>query len=396
MKIFYLTSHSVYNPGANANRLLCISRGLVALGHNVSIIHTATIDNPNYKINNTVYGNIIAFYYRKKKYTIFGRLSFALLSFFSSLKSYFLVSQEARLCKVFVISLDTLFLNKLIYFLLGLNNKVFLVKEVLEYPLYEREKLSKVKNYYYRLNYHLEYKIFKYYIPISKSLDIYLRMNVNKNIQTEIIPICVELERFSNNTTKHVTLNPYIAYCGDMSNNKDGIDILLDAFENVYRKHPNYNLVLIGSGDGSYYNSLLKKREFLLSRDNIHFIGKVERDEMPGYLQHANLLVLTRPLNKQTEGGLPTKLGEYLATGNPVIVSDVSDIKYYLKPYYAAFIVKPDSVTDATNKIIEAIENATLSNKIGGNGRKIAEDVFSEIKIAEKLIHFLQKISNND
>ena len=42
------------------------------------------------------------------------------------------------------------------------------------------------------------------------------------------------------------------------------------------------------------------------------------------------MLVLARPDNIQAKGGFPTKLGEYLATGNPVVVTKVGEIPNYL------------------------------------------------------------------
>jgi glycosyltransferase involved in cell wall biosynthesis len=396
MNIFYLTNHSVYKVGANSNRILCISKGLISLGHNTTIIHTAAIDIPKKVIDECIYGKIFNPTCKKKKYTLIGRTSFAILSFLACIKCYIYIKRELKTSKAYIIVVDTLFLNKFIYFLLHQHKNAVLVKEVLEFPLHDRVKLSLINNLYYKLNYFLEYTIFDFYMPISTAIDNYIHSKTKKKIiQSEIIPICVQMDRFSDKTSCHNNFKPYIAYCGDMSNNKDGVEILLDSFEQVFSRHPEFSLVLIGTGIGNYYNELLKKQEILHSNKNIHFVGSKSREEMPGYLTNANILALTRPQNKQTEGGLPTKLGEYLATGNPVIVSDVSDISYYLKPYNAAFIIKPGSVEDATEKLLLAIESPELSAEKGKNGRIASEELFSETKVAEKIVSFLKKISTD-
>jgi glycosyltransferase involved in cell wall biosynthesis len=66
-------------------------------------------------------------------------------------------------------------------------------------------------------------------------------------------------------------------------------------------------------------------REYRLE-GRIQWKGEVPRDQIPAILQHASLLVLPRPESKQAQGGFPTKLGEYLATGNPVCSTRVGEI----------------------------------------------------------------------
>ena len=54
-------------------------------------------------------------------------------------------------------------------------------------------------------------------------------------------------------------------------------------------------------------------------------------------------MALARPTNKQAEGGFPTKLGEYLATGNTVVVTNVGEIGEFLHDKVNAFVSDPDS-----------------------------------------------------
>ena len=59
---------------------------------------------------------------------------------------------------------------------------------------------------------------------------------------------------------------------------------------------------------------------------------------MPKYLCNAKLLALARPDSIQAQGGFPTKLGEYLATGRPVVVTKVGEIPDYLEDGVNAFL----------------------------------------------------------
>lgn len=69
-------------------------------------------------------------------------------------------------------------------------------------------------------------------------------------------------------------------------------------------------------------------------------MGDVHRDKVPELLCRSKILALARPDNLQSEGGFPTKLGEYLSTGNLVIITDVGDIPFYLKDGESALIAK--------------------------------------------------------
>lgn len=59
---------------------------------------------------------------------------------------------------------------------------------------------------------------------------------------------------------------------------------------------------------------------------------------MPQMLKNAEALVLDRPNSLQAQYGFPTKLGEYLLTGNPVVVTKVGDIPLYLKDGVSALL----------------------------------------------------------
>ena len=52
----------------------------------------------------------------------------------------------------------------------------------------------------------------------------------------------------------------------------------------------------------------------------MEFTGRTSPEVMPQILTDASILALARPNNVQSQNGFPTKLGEYLATGNPVAI----------------------------------------------------------------------------
>ncbi len=178
----------------------------------------------------------------------------------------------------------------------------------------------------------------------------------------------------------------YIAYCGSATNNKDGVDILIQAFAIFSQRHSDYKLYIIGKSpeySDDYNNLDLVKN---LGIDNsVVFKGVVPSQDLPQMLLDAEFLVLARPDNLQAKYGFPTKLGEYLLTGNPVVVTDVGDISFFLKDKESALIAKPDNINDFAEKMIWLVEHKKISQEIGDRGKKIALQEFNGLIEAKKL-----------
>jgi glycosyltransferase involved in cell wall biosynthesis len=89
------------------------------------------------------------------------------------------------------------------------------------------------------------------------------------------------------------------------------------------------------------------------------------------------VLCLARKANVQAEGGFPTKLGEYLASGRPTIITKVGELSDYVSDGVSTFFVKPGDVLDFADKLRFVLANEALSSKVGVEGKKIALDIFS-------------------
>ena len=208
------------------------------------------------------------------------------------------------------------------------------------------------------------------------------------------LPMTVDLNRFNLNK-KYFVLDdlqtPYIAYIGVMANQKDGVDILIDSFAQTANLFPDLTLYLFGF---YHYDTPghLKRINDLGLEERVYYKGMVLRDEIPDIIMNARLLVLPRPDSKQAQGGFPTKLGEYLATGNPVCVTKVGEIHLYLEDEVSAFMAKPGSVDSFADAMQRALSNPGLAKKVGENGRTIAEKHFnmdSQAKILYDFLYFL-------
>ena len=116
--------------------------------------------------------------------------------------------------------------------------------------------------------------------------------------------------------------------------------------------------------------------------------------KIPDFLQKSAVLVLARPDNIQAKGGFPTKLGEYLATGRPVLVTTVSDIPIYIKHKQNGFLARPGSAVDFAEKLEDILSDYDMAERVGVEGKKLANTHFNNIYQAKRIIEFIDRVRN--
>ncbi len=224
---------------------------------------------------------------------------------------------------------------------------------------------------------------------ISKPLKEYyegLGMDPSK---IHIINMMVNADRFQD-IKKTQNRERYIAYCGTASNNKDGVDLLIKAFAIICSKCTDIKLYIIGKTPSRKETSTnLKLIKDLGIEDRIVFTGVVPSEKMPQILKDAEVLALARPDNLQARYGFPTKLGEYLLTENPVVVTSVGDIPCFLQDGVSALVSEPSNIEMFAQKLLWAIENPKEALKIGRAGADIALKHFNSVIETQKLLNVI-------
>lgn len=206
------------------------------------------------------------------------------------------------------------------------------------------------------------------------------------------LPMTVDLQRFAGQTQnlKEFT-QPYIAFVGVMNDAKDGVSNLIKAFNRIKEKYPNHKVYLVG---GWNYDTPthLQLIDSLQLKGRVFWMKECPRDQIPNIICNSDLLVLPRPDSKQAQGGFPTKLGEYLATGNPVCATTVGEIPDYLVDNESVFFAEPGSVESFAEAMHRALRDPDNAKRVGENGRKVAEKAFNKDIQAKKLYDFLMTL----
>lgn len=227
------------------------------------------------------------------------------------------------------------------------------------------------------------------WIVETKTLKDYYERFARKNAQFYILPMTVEIDRFSI-PKDETSIEKYIAYCGNMRED-DGISILIKAFAQISGRHDDLRLKLAG------YSEDVPKQKALVSQlgleDKVDFMGRVSRENVPSFLVNAELLVLASPLSLRSCATMPCKVGEYLCTGVPVVVTGLGEINNYLKDKESAYLAIPDSPEKFASKMEEALsdDNETRT-EIVYKGRQVAQKYFSAESQAKTLQSIFEAI----
>ena len=220
---------------------------------------------------------------------------------------------------------------------------------------------------------------------ISTSLYKYFKRLGVKNVY--IINMTVDAGRFIG-VEKTELKDHYIAYCGAASNNKDGVDILIKSFAILHEYYPSIRLYILGKAPKANDESgNLKLVKDLNLSDFVIFKGLVQSEKIPQLLVNADMLALARPDSLQAQCGFPTKLGEYLLTGNPVVITKVGDIPMFFEDQVNSLLAEPGDIEDFAAKMKWVVENPLESHIIGQRGKEIAMCHFNYLIETKKIVN---------
>lgn len=392
MNIVIVSSDRYPDGGASANRHLAYAKGLVELGNSVTFILLA----PQKNARSSYFEDGINFRC-VFSYNIF----FKLIRNHSSLVPVPSIKKGKRLIHDInsvdnidiVILLDTHIWMLNPFLNLCKRIKIKVIHERTEYPLVaiKRGVFGRLHHYFYSRK---TLPRFDGIFVINNALKKYFIKLTRKRIPVAIINMMVDPSRFNLKESTKIDNGKYIAYCGSMDIKKDGLDILIRSFGKAIEDLGGYDdlkLMLIGDNTDKILKDKLNKVITESNcRDRIVFTGAVLRHEIPDLLNNAQALALARPYSLQAEGGFPTKLGEYLSTGKPVIITDTGEIGLYLKDGHNAFIAEPGSVNSFSDKIKEVFSNYTKAMEISSRGKDLVFTEFNYLNEARKLADFIK------
>lgn len=233
------------------------------------------------------------------------------------------------------------------------------------------------------------YRLVDGVIVISTFLERYFLARVRQGARVIRIPILVDMDEFGEASTHDTPVQDILCYAGALAHPGE-IDALLDAFSEVAPRFPHWRLRVIGGHSDPLALDRFRSRVASLGlAERIEFTGSVERTVLPDLFREAGAFVLPRASGLFSTAGFPTKLGEYLASGKPVVVTATGDIPLYLHDGVDAFLVPPDETHAFAAKLAELLADPSAARAVGARGRETARNHFEIVSQCRRLAAFM-------
>jgi glycosyltransferase involved in cell wall biosynthesis len=160
------------------------------------------------------------------------------------------------------------------------------------------------------------------------------------------------------------------------------IETLIRSLPLVLKEVPESQFVI--AGKGSEEEKLRELAESLGVTDNVKFIGFIQNDELPKYLNTVDVYVST----SLSDAGIAASTAEAMACELPVIVTDVADNKKWVEEGVSGFVVPVGDPKSLAEKIIYLLRNEDVRKKFGKINRRIIEeknDYYTEMEKMEEI-----------
>ncbi len=212
------------------------------------------------------------------------------------------------------------------------------------------------------------------------------------------IPILVDFPQYNIPDKSSESEYPYVFHAGTLSQQKDGFLGMLEAFGKAKEKLPeNIKYVVSGQIKESSNPGEVKRILTKYKIENcVEFVGYLNRAQVRQYLSKASLVISNRPPSQQNYYGFSTKIGEYLASGTPLITTNFGEVVNWIKDRETAYIVEPNDVNELSNAIVEAFSDKKQAQRIGENARKLCQTAFHYGNYGAVMFKQLQDITNNN
>lgn len=169
---------------------------------------------------------------------------------------------------------------------------------------------------------------------------------------------------------QNLGLDPTFNYVGFIGSFHayQGIDILINAAPLVIEKIPDTRFLLVG--DGPMRKAWEKKVQEIGIQDNFIFMGYVPYREVPNYIGAMDVCVASH--QGETNQASPVKLFDYMASGRPIVASDIDVVREIIDESGCAILTPPGNSEDLARGILTLIEDRKLRIDMAESGRKYA------------------------
>ncbi len=233
---------------------------------------------------------------------------------------------------------------------------------------------------------------------LNENLKVMLTLKGIESRKLEVIPNGVEVREFgsySKNELERIKERYRIAgkiiimFAGTITPRK-GVEVLVKAAEIVLRQGYR-DVVFLFCGNLQIDKEFVKKIMNYIKNhgleDYMRFTGFISYEDLKALYSACDVFVLP-----SFEEGFGLVLTEAMASGKPLIGSNIGGIPMQIKEGWNGFLFEPGDYKQLAEKIAHLLENEEERKRMGRNSRKLAEEEFDWSKIAEKYAEVYKEV----
>ena len=219
-------------------------------------------------------------------------------------------------------------------------------------------------------------------IVTSPQMAEYFYRQIDKE-KIHVIPNGIEYKKFINMPPASIFKNRYnikgkvVLFVGRLLPLK-GIQYMLKAAPQILKQVPETNFVIVGGGS-SFKRKLEKLSHNVGVDDRVVFTGFKSSNQLLEAYSSADVFVLSS-IHRE---GLSIVTLEAMASGIPVVVSNLGGLPSIVKDGVTGLLVEPKNERQLADSIIKLLLDEKLALEMGDNGKKVAKS-FDWQAIAEK------------
>jgi glycosyltransferase involved in cell wall biosynthesis len=232
-------------------------------------------------------------------------------------------------------------------------------------------------------------------VPISTYLEDYVRQTPGSTPSMLRVPVMVDPALFVHGAEAADEDAPRrVLYCGSLRR-IDEVERAIRSFAEATTGLPDVRLTIVGGGPAA-----LRERAESLARSlglagRVEFVDRLRREDLAARMLAAEALVLPRAAGVFSRAGLPNKLGEYLASGRPVIVTATGDVALYLDDGVSAYLAEPGDDALFAARLRHVLEHREEATAVGARGCEVARREFDYRLHGARLQTFMSSLASS-
>ncbi|MBW4641903.1 MAG: glycosyltransferase family 4 protein [Goleter apudmare HA4340-LM2] len=204
-----------------------------------------------------------------------------------------------------------------------------------------------------------------------------------------VIPNGVDLNIFTNNKQQITNNNPLglqMVYFGTLSP-WQGVNLAVEALALVNRDLP-ANLTVIGQAKEYQIKALKHLAKKLEVADKLIILEPMPQTQLVQHIHNSNVILAPLTANDRNlvQGCCPLKVLEGMATGIPVIASDLPVVRELGEDGIHFLLVKPGSAKAIKDAVLQLQNDRELAKQLANNARQRIEKYYTWQRAGEALI----------